>query len=95
MVKTGGLADVLADALEPIAARLHAVFVYGSIASGSEQTDSDIGLMIIGNVSPLDLAVSLPRSRDLLGREINPRVCSGSGISSAGRRWTLQHLPSS
>lgn len=74
MVKTAGLADVLADALEPIAPRLRVAFVYGSIASGSEQADSDIDLMIVGNVSPLDLAVPLRRVRDLLGRDINPRV---------------------
>lgn len=74
MVKTAGLADVLADALEPIAPMLRVAFVYGSIASGSEQTDSDIDLMIVGTVSPLDLAVLLRRVRDLLGREINPRV---------------------
>src|SRR5579863_913519 len=34
MLKTAGLVDVLADALEPLATELRVVFVYGSIASG-------------------------------------------------------------
>src|SRR5271154_495623 len=46
LLKTAGLVDVLADALKPLAAKLRVVFVYGSIASGSEQSDSDIDLMV-------------------------------------------------
>jgi predicted nucleotidyltransferase len=73
-LKTAGLVDVLADALKPLAKSLQVVFVYGSIAAGREQSDSDIDLMLIGNISPLDLALPLRRARDLLGREINPTV---------------------
>jgi len=53
---------------------LRIVFVYGSIAAGGERSDSDIDLMLIGNVSPMDLAVPLRNARELLGREINPTV---------------------
>jgi DNA-binding transcriptional ArsR family regulator len=74
LLKTAGLVDVLADALQPLAAKLRVVFVYGSIASGSEQSDSDIDLMVVGTVSPADLAVPLRHARELLGREINPTV---------------------
>jgi predicted nucleotidyltransferase len=74
LLKTAGLVDVLADALKPLAAKLRLVFVYGSIASGSEQSDSDIDLMVIGKVSPVELALPLRRARELLGREINPTV---------------------
>ncbi|HUY88398.1 MAG TPA: helix-turn-helix domain-containing protein [Pirellulales bacterium] len=74
MLKTAGLVDVLADALEPLAGKLRIVFVYGSMASGSEQSDSDIDLMVIGDVSPVNLAVPLRNARELLGREINPSV---------------------
>ncbi|MBI3840327.1 MAG: helix-turn-helix domain-containing protein [Planctomycetia bacterium] len=74
LLKTAGLVDVLADALKPLAAKLRLVFVYGSIASGSEQSDSDIDLMVVGTVSPAELAVPLRRARELLGREINPTV---------------------
>src|SRR5471032_371605 len=59
LLKTAGLADVLADALKPLASKLRIVFVYGSIASGSEQADSDIDLMVVGTVSPMELALPL------------------------------------
>ncbi|MGD9721323.1 MAG: helix-turn-helix domain-containing protein [Pirellulales bacterium] len=74
LVKTAGLVDVLANALRPLAAKLQLVFVYGSIASGSEHSESDIDLMAIGTVSPAELSMALRHARDLLGREINPTV---------------------
>ena len=74
LLKTAGLVDVLADALKPLVTKLRTVFVYGSIASGSEQGDSDIDLMVIGNLSPAELALPLRSARELLGREINPTV---------------------
>jgi predicted nucleotidyltransferase len=74
LLKTAGLVDVLADALKPLAAKLRLVFVYGSIASGSEQSESDIDLMVVGTASPAELAVALRDARERLGREINPTV---------------------
>jgi DNA-binding transcriptional ArsR family regulator len=74
LLKTAGLVEVLAHALKPIAARLRIVFVYGSLATGSERSDSDIDLMIVGQVSPTELALPLRRARELLGREINPTI---------------------
>jgi DNA-binding transcriptional ArsR family regulator len=74
LLKTAGLIDALADALKPVAAKLRAAFVYGSVAAGSEKSDSDIDLMVIGQVSPVDLALPLRRAPGLLGREINPTV---------------------
>ena len=74
ILKTAGLVDVLAGVLKPLAARLQQVFVYGSIASGSEQSDSDIDLMVVGKVAPAELALPLRRARQLLGRDINPTV---------------------
>src|SRR5271154_5425789 len=41
LFKTAGLVDVLANALKPLAGKLRIAFVYGSIAAGSEQSDSD------------------------------------------------------
>jgi predicted nucleotidyltransferase len=78
LLKTAGLVDVLADALKPMAARLRLAFVYGSIASGQEQSDSDIDLMVVGKVSPAELALPLRQARELLGREINPTVYTPS-----------------
>jgi predicted nucleotidyltransferase len=74
ILKTAGLVDVLADSLKSLTRKLQLVFVYGSIASGTEQSGSDIDLMVVGTASPEDLAVRLRRARELLGREVNPTV---------------------
>jgi predicted nucleotidyltransferase len=74
LLKTAGLVDILSNALKPLTARLRLVFVYGSIASGNERSDSDIDLMVVGTVSPVELALPLRRARESLGREINPTV---------------------
>jgi DNA-binding transcriptional ArsR family regulator len=95
MLKTVGLVDVLADALKPLAARLSIVFVYGSIASGSEASDSDVDLMVLGTVSPVDLALPLRRARDLLGREINPTVYTATEFKrkrAANNHFLIQVL---
>ena len=76
LLKTAGLRDVLADALNPLDGKVRVAFVYGSMASGSEHSDSDIDLMVIGTLTPAELAVPLRAARELLGREVNPTVYS-------------------
>jgi len=74
LLKTAGLVDVLAEALKPLTPKLQLVFVYGSIASAEERSESDIDLMVVGKTPRSDLALPLRRARELLGREINPTV---------------------
>lgn len=76
LLKTAGLVDVLADALKPLAKRIMFALVYGSVASATEKSDSDIDLMVVGSLAPMDLSLPLRKARDLLGREINPTVYS-------------------
>jgi DNA-binding transcriptional ArsR family regulator len=76
LLKTAGLRDVLADALHPLDGKVRVAFVYGSMASGSEHSDSDIDLMLIGTLAPAELAMPLREARDMLGRDINPVVYS-------------------
>jgi predicted nucleotidyltransferase len=90
LLKTAGLTDVLIDSLEPLASKLRIVFVYGSIASGSEQHDSDIDLMVIGTVSPMELALPLRRAHELLGRAINPTVYTPTEFEK--KRKTKDHF---
>lgn len=52
LLKTAGLLDALADALKPVASQVVAAFVYGSMASGGEQSDSDVDVMIVGTAPP-------------------------------------------
>jgi predicted nucleotidyltransferase len=74
LTKTAGLVDVLAAALFPLRHRIQTAFVYGSMAAGKELSDSDVDLMIVGDISPTELAVPLRRATDLLGRPVNPTV---------------------
>jgi predicted nucleotidyltransferase len=64
----------------PLRPGVATAFVYGSIAAGSEESDSDIDLMVVGQVSPEDLALPLRRARQSLGREINPAVYTPAGF---------------
>jgi predicted nucleotidyltransferase len=72
IAKTAGMADVLRDALAPLAERIETAFVHGSIARGTADAASDIDLFVIGDVSLLELAQVLPRAGLRLGRPVNP-----------------------
>jgi predicted nucleotidyltransferase len=80
MLKTAGLVDVLAEALHPLTKKLRLAFVYGSVAAGMEQSESDIDLLVVGTVSPSELALPLRQAREVLDREINPTVYSRSEL---------------
>ncbi|MHB8424510.1 MAG: nucleotidyltransferase domain-containing protein [Gammaproteobacteria bacterium] len=72
--KTAGVADVLRAALAPLANRISAAFVYGSVAGDSERRSSDIDVMIIGMVSFEEAVIALQPCQEQLRREINPNV---------------------
>jgi predicted nucleotidyltransferase len=72
--KTAGIADVLREALAPLADRIAAAFVYGSLARGAERQASDVDLMIVGTVSLEEVVGALSPCQDELRREINPNV---------------------
>ena len=67
--KTFGLAAPLREALAPLADRLHAAFVHGSVAKGSDTAASDIDLMLVA-----DAMAALHPLMEQLGREINPTL---------------------
>lgn len=72
--KTSGLADVLREALAPLAARIAAAFVYGSVAAGREGPRSDVDVMVLGKAGFADVVTALAPVQDVLRREINPTV---------------------
>jgi predicted nucleotidyltransferase len=74
LIKTTGLVEVLRQALETIAKRLDLAFVYGSIASNEEHSQSDVDLMVIGQLGLLDVSQALKSVGRELGREVNPTV---------------------
>ena len=74
--KTGGLADVLRDALLPLAERIEAALIFGSVARGEENVRSDIDVLVVGAVGFGDVVTALHPCQETLGREINPAVYS-------------------
>lgn len=78
IAKTAGVADVIRDALKPLAAKIDYAYIYGSIASGTESPDSDIDLMVVGNVSLKQVVGSVSKAGRELAREINPTVLKKS-----------------
>lgn len=72
--KTTGLADVLRQALVPLAAKVRLAFVYGSVAAGTERPNSDVDLMVLGSAGFADLARALGPVHDKLRRAVNPVV---------------------
>lgn len=74
--KTFGVADVLREALEPAADRIHVAFVYGSVARGEERPKSDVDVMIIGTLKFSDAVLALSTAEETLRREVNAHVYS-------------------
>jgi len=77
VLKTSGLADVLRDALMPLAAQISVAFVYGSVAKRNDTAKSDIDLMVVSDsLSYADLFSALEEATSRLGRTVNPTVYS-------------------
>jgi predicted nucleotidyltransferase len=74
VLKTTGLVDVLRNALETQKIKL--AFVFGSFAKGEESADSDIDVMVIGNLGLRDITRLLSDTQEKIFREINPHVYS-------------------
>lgn len=74
LIKTSGLVDVLHDVLQPVASSVRCAFVHGSVARSEETSDSDVDLVIIGDVGLADLVMPIRAASEQLGREINPSM---------------------
>ena len=75
IAKTVGLVEPLRRVLEPLAGKIEAAFVYGSIAKGSDRADSDIDLLVISEqVGYPEIFNALQSVEATLSRSINPNV---------------------
>jgi predicted nucleotidyltransferase len=73
--KTFGLADPLREALEPLASRISAAFVYGSVARHEDTASSDVDLMVIADkLSYGELLEALEPLTRTIGRRVNSTV---------------------
>jgi predicted nucleotidyltransferase len=76
ITKTAGVVDVLREALITLGGRLSLALLYGSVAQGKAGKDSDIDLLVIGDVSFEEVVERVSRAQENLRREINPMVMS-------------------
>jgi predicted nucleotidyltransferase len=74
VLQTSGLVEVFKENL--IDERIQFAFIFGSLAKGTENSESDIDLFVIGNLGLRDLSKLIKNPANLLKREINPHVMS-------------------
>jgi predicted nucleotidyltransferase len=74
VIKTVGVGDVLRAALAPLADRISVAFLFGSLVRGGERSNSDVDIMIVGNVSFAEVVSLLGRAQTTIRREINPLI---------------------
>jgi len=84
VLKTVGLVDVLRAALESTG--IQCAFVFGSVAQGTAKAESDIDLMVVGNIGLRKLTSLLSGIGNQLGREINPHVLTPEEYHERVRR---------
>ncbi len=72
--KTFGLADHIAQALQPLQEQLVCAFIFGSLASNKATVHSDVDLMLIGTVRFETVAPLLPALEETIRREVNPKI---------------------
>jgi predicted nucleotidyltransferase len=76
VTKTVGVADIIRAQLTPIENRIDIALLFGSIVRGKESKDSDIDILIVGDLTFAEIAERLAPVQKILGRETNPLVFS-------------------
>jgi len=84
--KTTGLADVLREALSPLASKIRLAFVFGSVAQGQERGTSDVDVLVVGKVSFDEIVEAVTPTRERLRRDVNPVVMTEAAFRSKLRR---------
>jgi len=71
LAKTAGIIPVLNSELSQFDGKIKWAAIYGSIARGEEQAQSDIDLLVVGPVGMTELLPALRRVEQQFGREVN------------------------
>jgi len=71
LAKTAGIIPVLNSELTQLDGKIKWAAIYGSIARGEEQAQSDIDLLVVGPVGMTELLPALRRVEQQFGREVN------------------------
>ena len=87
VLKTFGLADVLRDALAPLATRIEAAFVYGSVARQQDTAQSDVDVMILSDaLGYADVFSALEPASITLARPVNPTVYTAAQFARRAKQ---------
>lgn len=82
VLKTFGLADVLRNALAPLASKIAFAFIFGSVAKGEDTAGSDIDVMIVSDsLGYADVFGALEPAAITLGRPVNPTVYTNAQLT--------------
>jgi predicted nucleotidyltransferase len=71
--KTFGIAEVVAAGLASVAP-CNTAFIFGSIASGTERPDSDIDVMLVGHVKPIEALAAANDLEQRLGQYVHLNI---------------------
>ena len=80
--KTMGLAEPLQDALAPLARKVRAAFVYGSVAKRQDTAASDIDLLLLSDEATYgDIFAALEAASARVGCTVNPTILTQQEFS--------------
>jgi predicted nucleotidyltransferase len=74
LLKTAGVVEVVREALAPLTGGVRAAFVFGSAARGELRSDSDVDVLVVGDVTFSEVAAALVIAQERLGRDVIPTV---------------------
>ena len=80
--KTAGLADILREALAPLAGKIRLAFIFGSVARGKERATSDIDVLVVGSVSSAAVVEATSGAAERLRRDVNPVVMTKAAFAA-------------
>lgn len=84
--KTSGIAEQLRSALAPLAKDITLAILFGSVAKGTDKSDSDIDLLVVSDALLLeDLFRTLGPVEERLGRRINPTLYTTAELEARRR----------
>jgi len=65
-MKIFGMAELVARELEPFRDRIEQAFLLGSMVEGDERPDSDVDLMVVGDIDVFELGTAVERLQENL-----------------------------
>lgn len=74
VLQTAGLVEIFKSNLKKDS--IEYAFIFGSMAKGTDNSESDVDLFIIGNLGLRDISKMLKEPARILNREINPHIMS-------------------